>query len=268
MSLRPDPSGPVPADTARAVHAAFRKGNLYVRIREEGGTISQDDVCAEVFSHTGQPAEAPWRLALVCALHYLEDHSDRQAADAVRARMDWKYLLGLELTDPGFDAPILTEFRARLIAHDAGRRIFDHLVERLSERDLSWCGDKVHLSEACDEEVPHLIAHVVTTGATKTDVEQTEAIHHAPAERDLLPTTHLVDAGYVDAELVLQSRDRSGIELVGPMSQNHQWQAKAGPGYDLACFTFDWQAKQATCPQGKQSVKWTERTDQHGHPRL
>jgi transposase len=70
----------------------------------------------------------------VCVLQYVEDLSDRQAADAVRARMDWKYLLGLKLTDPGFDASILTEFRARLIAHEAGQRIFDHLVQRLSER--------------------------------------------------------------------------------------------------------------------------------------
>ena len=62
------------------------------------------------------PHCAPWRLALVTILQFREDLSDRRAADAVRARIDWKYLLGLELTDPGFDASVLCEFRSRLLA--------------------------------------------------------------------------------------------------------------------------------------------------------
>jgi len=112
----------------------FRKGNLCLRIREELGTIYQDELFTDLFSHTGQPAEAPWRLALVCILQYLEDLSDRQAAEAVRARIDWKYLLGLELADPGFDFTLLTEFRTRLLTHEAKQRIFDHLVKTLSEQ--------------------------------------------------------------------------------------------------------------------------------------
>ena len=67
---------------------------------------------------------------------------------------------------------------------------------------------------------------------------------------------------------MLQSREQYGIELVGPISQNNQWQAKTGQGYDLASFSIDWQAKSAVCPQGMHSVKWTERTDQHGHPKV
>jgi transposase len=134
MSLHSDPIGMVPEETARVARAAFRKGNLYLRIRDALGTIYDDALFADLFSSTGQPAEAPWRLALVCILQYLEDLSDRQAAEAVRARMDWKYLLGLELTDPGFDASVLTEFRARLVNHQASQRIFDHLVTLLSER--------------------------------------------------------------------------------------------------------------------------------------
>ncbi len=134
MSLHSNPIGPVPEETARVARAAFRKGNLYLRIRDELGTIYDDALFADLFSHTGQPAEAPWRLALVCVLQYLEDLSDRQAADAVRGRMDWKYLLGLELSDPGFDASVLTEFRARLVSHQASQRLFEHLVAQLSER--------------------------------------------------------------------------------------------------------------------------------------
>jgi transposase len=66
------------------------------------------------------------------------------------------------------------------------------------------------------------------------------------------------------------SKAESAMELswLGKSSQNHQWQAKEEQGYDLASFTIDWQGKYAVCPQGKQSVKWTERRDQHGHPKI
>jgi transposase len=92
-----------------------------------------DEAFADLFSSTGRPAEAPWRLALVSILQYLEDLSDRQAADAVRGRIDWKYLLGLELSDPGFDFSILSDFRAGLMAGEAEQRVFELLVSRLSE---------------------------------------------------------------------------------------------------------------------------------------
>lgn len=133
MSLRPDFIGPVPEETARVARTVFRKGNLCLRLREALGTIYGDELFADLFSVMGRPAEAPWRLALVSVLQFLEDLSDRQAAEAVRARIDWKYLLGLELTDSGFEFSILTDFRARLLEHEAERRLFEHLVEKLSE---------------------------------------------------------------------------------------------------------------------------------------
>jgi len=153
-------------------------------------------------------------------------------------------------------------------AHRTLRSPYDPQAHYGHKRDLSWYGYKVHFSETCDENLPHLITHVATTDATETDMEQTEAIHQALGERGLSPGQHLLDAGYVDAGIVLQSRDHHEIEVIGPVSQNYQWQAKAGDGYDLASFTIDWQKQQATCPQGKQSVKWTPRTDQHGHPKI
>lgn len=116
--------------------------------------------------------------------------------------------------------------------------------------------------------MPHLITHVSTTDATETDIEQTEPLHQALASADRLPGIHLVDAGYVDAGLRVGSQQQYEVTLLGPVSQNNQWQAKAAQGYDLACFQIDWDTKQATCPQGKQSVKWTERKDQHGHPKV
>lgn len=423
MSLRPTPIGAVPKETARVAKRVFQKGNLCVRLRETLGTIYEDELFADLFSPTGQPAEAPWRLALVCVLQFVEDLSDRQAAEAVRGRIDWKYLLGLELTDEGFDFSVLSEFRDRLLSAEAGARIFEELVKKLSDggwikkrgvqrtdsthvlaavrrlnrvellgemlraalnrlaerdpdwlrnwvpvawferysrrieewrlpsakekqtevmeqigqdglrlldevcnertplslrqlpevqwlrktwmqqffwqqgvlrlrktedlppahltvrspydpcahyghkRDLAWFGYKVHFSETCDDEQPHLLTHVETTDATVTDMEQTEVIHDALRKRGLPPGEHLLDAGYVDAGIILSSREL-GIEVVGPVSQNNQWQARAGEGYDLASFQIDWQQQQATCPQGKTSVKWTPRTDQHGHPKV
>src|SRR5690349_5564305 len=115
MSLHPQPIEPVPDETARVARAAFPKGNLCIKLRDEFGTFFSDDLefFAPLFSKRGQSAFSPWRLALVSILQFVEGLSDQQAAEAVRSRIDWKYLLSLELTDPGFDASVLSEFRTR-----------------------------------------------------------------------------------------------------------------------------------------------------------
>ena len=123
MSLRPEPIGEIPSETVRVARAAFPRGNPYLRLRDELGTVFRDEDFADLFPRRGQPALPPWRLALVTVLQFRENLSDRQAADAVRARIDWKYLLGLELTDPGFDASVLCEFRARLLKGGAEERV-------------------------------------------------------------------------------------------------------------------------------------------------
>src|SRR4051794_22687955 len=115
VSLKPSPIRPVPEETARVARAAFRKGNPLPELRDELGAIFADADFADLFPERGRPGLAPWRLALVTLLQFREDLSDRRAAEAVRARIDRKYLLGLELTDPGFDASVLREFRARLL---------------------------------------------------------------------------------------------------------------------------------------------------------
>ena len=100
MSLKPTPIDPVPEETARVARAAFRRGNPLLKLRDELGTIFADADFADLFPKRGQPGLAPWRLALVTLLQFREDLADRRAAEAVRARIDWKYLLGLELADP------------------------------------------------------------------------------------------------------------------------------------------------------------------------
>ncbi len=133
MSLKSLPIPPVPEETARVVRAIFPRGNILMQFRDTLGTIYTDEVFADLFPTHGQPAEAPWRLALITVLQFMEHLTDRQAADAVRSRLDWKYLLSLELTDPGFHHTILCEFRSRLLAGNAEQRLLDLLLERCRE---------------------------------------------------------------------------------------------------------------------------------------
>ena len=136
MSLHPHPIPLVPEDTVRVPRTAFRQGNVFLRMRDEIGTVYTDEAFASPLPARGQPAESPWRLALVTIMQYVEGLSDSQAADAVRARIDWKYALSLELTDSGFDASVLSEFRTRLIMGDAEERLFDLMFETFRERKL------------------------------------------------------------------------------------------------------------------------------------
>jgi transposase len=130
MSLHPHVIAPVPDETARVAHAAFPKGHPYLTFRDVLGTIFQDEDFTALFPAWGQPALSPWRLALVTIMQFRENLADRQAAEAVRARIDWKYLLSLELTDPGFDFSVLSEFRDRLLAGSAAELLLDKLLER------------------------------------------------------------------------------------------------------------------------------------------
>ncbi len=92
MSLRPSPVEPVPEEPARIARAAFRKGNRLMRIRDEIGVLYDDPMVASLYDARGQLAIALWRLALVTLFQFLENLSDRQAAEAVRGRIDLKYL--------------------------------------------------------------------------------------------------------------------------------------------------------------------------------
>jgi transposase len=311
VSLKPTPIQPVPEETVRIARAAFRKGNPLLKLRDELGAIFADADFTDLFPKLGQPGLPPWRLALVTLLQFREDLPDRQAAEAVRARIDWKYLLGLELTDPGFDHSVLCEFRSRLLTGSAEERLLHKLLEACQARGLlkargrqrtdathvlasirtldrldrpgtaaelrglpkvvtlrqvwarqfvrepaeppadggtvrlrgkgdpppeaepiespydpqarfrtrsgtSWVGYIVHLSESCEDDGVHLITHAMTTTAAVHEARCTAAIHAALAGKGLVPGEHLVDAGYVDAELLVRGREDHGIDLVGP----------------------------------------------------
>jgi len=132
--MHPQPIGPIPEDTSRVARAAFPKGNVYIEMRKVLGTIYEDKDFAELFEVRGRPAIAPWRLALVTVMQFSEGFSDRQAAEAVRARIDRKYALGLQLTDPGFNFSVLSEFRSRLVEGGKERLLLEKLLEGCKER--------------------------------------------------------------------------------------------------------------------------------------
>jgi transposase len=423
MSLRPETIGPIPAETARVARAAFPDGTTAMRVRDELGTIYRDEAFAALFPARGRPAEAPWRLALVSVLQFAEGLPDRKAADAVRGRIDWKYALGLELTDPGFDASVLSEFRARLVTGSAECLLLDALLascrergwlkargrqrtdsthvlaairalnrievvtetmrhaldslavaapgwlaaraspewveryarraeddrlpagkearealalaigadghallaavyasdapvwlrelpavqtlrrvwvqqfyvdgERLHwrtdaqglppsslfissphdpdahlarKRTTQWVGYKVHLTETCEPDTPNLITHVETTPAPVADGALTATIHAALAGKQLLPDEHLVDTGYVDAELLVASQQDYGVDLVGPTRPDVKWQARAGQGFAAADFRVDWEHQWAICPEGRTSSSWTPAVDNRKNP--
>ena len=392
-----------------------------MRLRDELGTVYDDQIFASAYPTRGQPAQPPWRLALITVLQFAEGLSDRQAANAVRGRIDWKYALGLELSDPGFDHSVLCEFRRRLVAGGLEQTLLDTMLTRFRERELlkargrqrtdsthvlatvravnrlesvgetlraalnaiaaaapdwlaqhadaawpdrygrafeewrlpkgeaprkalgevigrdghrllaavydhpstppwlrdlpavqilrrawvnqfyveadrvtwrdradlppaslrfdspydpdarfgnkrstTWSGYKAHFTETCDEDCPHLVVHVETTPAPMSDVAMTAPVHEALRAKDLPPSTHLVDAGYVDADLLVDAKAEHGIELVGPVRPDTSWQAKAGEGYDISAFSIDWDARAVTCPQGHKSVDWVPGHDRWG----
>src|SRR5919109_4226513 len=136
MSLHAQEVPPVPEETIRVAHAAFPHGNIYMRMRDELGTIYDDQLFSTLFPARGQPAESPWRLALTTVMQFAEGLSDRQAADAVRSRIDWKYALGLALSDSGFDFSVLCEFRTRLLAGGLERLRLEAMLARFKERGL------------------------------------------------------------------------------------------------------------------------------------
>jgi transposase len=142
MSVQPRPWPEVPEQTAAVARAAFPKGTLAMRVRDELPGLFADEQFVSAFGVRGKPGISPGQLALVTVLQFAENLTDRQAADAVRGRIDWKYALSLELTDPGFDHTVLTGFRQRLIDHGLEERVLDLLLARLAELGVVKAGGR------------------------------------------------------------------------------------------------------------------------------
>jgi transposase len=416
MSLHPQATYPIPEDTQRVARAAFPRGNIYMQVADHLGTIDHDAQCAALFPTRGQPAEAPARLALATVLQFAEGLSDRQAADAIRSRIDWQYVLGLDLTDPGVHHTVLSKFRSRLVTGEAASLLLEALLtlaraqgllntrgrqrtdsthvlasirvlnrlERVGEtlraalnslamvapvwlqalaplewydrysrrvenahlpkteearkalaavigadgqpllgaiaaaadqpwlqevpavktlqqvwaeqyievnghlswrevkampspadliaspddpearystkREIEWVGYKVHLTETCETDTPHVIVNVETTPATTPDDHMVKRVHASLEPRALLPTAHLVDKGYTDSQVLVESQRRYGVTRIGPVADDPSWQARTATGFDTSPFRVDWERQIVTCPLGKQSISWLPHT--------
>ena len=134
------------------------------------------------------------------------------------------------------------------------------------KRDTLWTGYKVHLTETCDDDFPHVITHVETTPAPQADDAAIPPIHEALATHELLPQQHLVDTGYVDAQELVNSRKDYDVDLFGPTRLDYHWQAQENTGFAASQFDIDWQQECATCPAGKTSSSWTPAQDRRGNP--
>ena len=154
--LKVQPAGLVPTETARIARQILPNGNRYLTLRDELGSIYSDRNFSSLLPTHGQPAQCPWRLALVSVMQFAEDLSDRQAAEAVKTRIDWKYGLGLKLADPGFDCSVLSEFRTRLLSSGQEEQILNLLLERLKGKGLAKSRRKTkNRLNLCSGRYPH-----------------------------------------------------------------------------------------------------------------
>jgi transposase len=142
---------------------------------------------------------------------------------------------------------------------------YDPDAQYVNKRSLIWTGHKVFVTESCDEDSPPLITHVETTGASLSEIHQTKIAHQSLQKKQLLPKEHLVDTGFIDAELITKSQKDSDIELIGPVRQATSWQHRVPEAYDLSKFEIDWERQKVMCPNGKTSSTWNSTKDQWGN---
>jgi len=143
---------------------------------------------------------------------------------------------------------------------------YDSEARYSTKHNRHWVGYKVHLTETCDEDTPHIITHVETTAATVPDYAVLETIHKGLEQQHMLPAQHLLDGGYVDAQHLVNSQATYAIQLISPVRINASWQAQAGQGFAVPDFSIDWQQQTATCPQGQTTTRWKPARNRAGEP--
>lgn len=286
--LRPMPIEPLPTATARVARAAFPTGNRYLRVADELETLFTDEAFLALFPTHGQPARPPWQLALVTIRPVAEGLADRQAANAGRSRIDWTYVLRLELAAPGFEASVLSECRTRrrvgaaeyllvdtwltwcrdhpLVKAGGRQRPDDAEAHDARQHPTPWVGSQVPSTATCEDEVPHLITRVDTTIGPAADGAAPPQIHAALPPRGLRPGSHRVDTGFLEAALRVERQAHDGVALLGPTRLDDRWQAREGAGFDAQHFQIDGDQHHATCPAGQTRRGWTAAVDHRGNP--
>src|SRR5499426_3211321 len=123
-----------------------------------------------------------------------------------------------------------------------------------------------HIRLAQLPDLPHLITHIGTAPGPTADGAATPKIHAALQQRGVLPGTHIGDIGFLDADLLVKSQERYGVDLLGPTRLDYHWQARQGAGFDAQHFQIDWDRQHAICPAGKTSISWTPARDNRDNP--
>jgi transposase len=134
-----------------------------------------------------------------------------------------------------------------------------------NKHTTSWVGYTGQVTETCEGDAPHIITPVETTAGPVSDGAATPRIHQALERQGLLPTTHIVDTGDLDAELFVTSRREDRVDLLGPMRADGQWPAHAARGLDAGHFQSDGEPRRATGPAGYTSLRWTPAVDDRTH---
>jgi transposase len=137
---------------------------------------------------------------------------------------------------------------------------YDPAARYSTKRYISWVGYKVHLTETCDSELPRIITNVETTPASTPDDNMVAVVHKSLAQQALLPSEHLVDKGYTDSRVLVDSKQQHGVTIVGPVADDPSWQARSDDGLTESQFQVDWDRQVVTCPAGKQSISWLPNT--------
>lgn len=126
----------------------------------------------------------------------------------------------------------------------------------------------VHFTQTCEDDEPHFMVEVVSTDATTPDGSVLEELHEDEAAHELLPHQHLMEMGYVDADVLAASQRRYQVDMVGPVIPDTSWSSKAAERFEHSDFLLDWQAKRVVCPAGQTSREWGHIPDRHGKPSL
>ena len=143
------------------------------------------------------------------------------------------------------------------------------LDSRYSEkRGQYWRGYRVHVTETCDDDTPHVIPHGETTMAPAQDGPGVETIHQALAPPNRLPEVHFVDGAYTSGAKLARSQRDYQIDLLGPMRQEQSGQAQAGQAFDISHLQIDWDQESVICPMGQQSRPWKPSKGPRGKPTL
>src|SRR5260370_1959972 len=225
-----------------------------MRLRAELGGIYRDEHFVALFPSRGQPAAAPWRLAIVVVLQSVYGLTDRQGGDAVRGRIDWKYALGLELTDPGIDASVLSEFRARVVAGGAEALLLDALLELCKQRGWLKAGGKQRT------DATHVLARARSLSNLECVGETLRAV--------------LNDVARLDADWLARQISAEWLERYGHRVENYRLPKAERQSRALAeasgrdGLSVPGALEQAGTPAELQPVQSVQLLRQRGHPAL